>query len=194
MTRANDVPSWVLLALSAWGKQKRRIWEGGAVSRNGHRHIDGYANSLLGRIREEREGAGQGARTVQHWPEVYHGQALEVQRALIGIPERPHLVLHLHYVFPREATAATKAGWAGVARSVYFHVLSLGQVWTHAKLEAQAQATDPIACIDSEISRMLQSPLVPRAVQTPVETSQASDRLYKSPGQPLLRLSRSSGI
>lgn len=91
---SEEIPQWVRNACHRWGRQKRRIWTG----RDWHGNIDGYAQSLLGRIRDEREGAGQGT-AAQRWPEVFWGDGLDVQRAIVGMPEKPYAVLHLQFVF-----------------------------------------------------------------------------------------------
>jgi hypothetical protein len=136
-----DTPEWVRQACRRWGRQKRRIWSG----TDWHGNLDGYAESLLGRIRDEREGAGQGMRA-QHWPEVYWGDGLDVQRALIGMPERQFYALHLHYVWdPRWGiTAARKASYMGIGRSEYFELVDRAETWVHARLtrpDSQALAT-----------------------------------------------------
>jgi hypothetical protein len=124
------------LACARWGRQKRRIWVGGDwyVDGEGLRrhHADGYAQSFLGRLLEERDGTGQGARN-QHWPEVLWGDALEVQIALTGMPVICYDVLHLHFVFDPEfgLTAARKAELAQISRRSYWDVLQLAElrVW-----------------------------------------------------------------
>jgi hypothetical protein len=89
-----EIPQWIRTACRRWGSQKRRIWTG----KDWHGNVDGYAQSLLGRIRDEREGAGQGTSS-QRWPEVFWGDGLDVQRAIVGMPETPYCVLHLQFVF-----------------------------------------------------------------------------------------------
>jgi hypothetical protein len=194
--RSNDVPVWVLSALNTWGRQKRRIWEGGATSRSGHRHVDGYVNSLLGRIREEREGAGQGARTMQRWPEVYQGVGLEVQRALVGMPERPFCIVHLHYVWdPRWCVPlAQKAFYAGLKRSQYFGVLACAQTWTFARLERETSPdSQPIDAINSFIAQLLQTPrsdCIRRPDLPEHSPAQASNLDFRPLQRPTLSLSR----
>lgn len=130
---SSDVPDWVRKSNGLWGRQKRRIWTG----MDWHKNVDGYAQSLLGRIREEREGAGQGVR-VQRWPEVYWGDGLEVQRSLLGMPETPYAVLHLHYVWDPEwnVTAGRKARCIGIERDVYYDHLDRAEFWIWSRLEA----------------------------------------------------------
>ena len=129
-----DIPNWVIGALGLWGRQKRRVW----VGADWHGNIDGYSQSLLGRIRDEREGAGeQGARS-QHWPEVFWGAGLDVQRGIMGMREVPFCVLHLHYVWPAEweIPIETKARMVGIVKAEYWRELENGENWTHAKLDS----------------------------------------------------------
>lgn len=131
----DEIPQWVRLACKRWGAQKRRIWLG----RDYHGNIDGYAQSLLGRIRDEREGASQGVQS-QKWPEVYRGDGLEVQRAIYGMPELGFEVLHFQYVWdPRwEITASQKAKILGIGRTEYFKRKDKAEVWVHARLDGCA--------------------------------------------------------
>lgn len=129
----DEIPQWVRLACKRWGAQKRRIWLGGDF----HGNIDGYAQSLLGRIRDERDGASQGVQS-QKWPEVYRGDGLEVQRAIQGIGESKHAVLHLQYVWDPEweVTISQKARYLGVRRTEYFELRDRAETWVHAKMES----------------------------------------------------------
>lgn len=129
-----DIPGWVIGAIGLWGRQKRRVW----IGADWHGNIDGYSQSLLGRIRDEREGAGeQGARS-QHWPEVFWGQGLDVQRGIVGMREVPYSVMHLHYVWPPEweLTIGTKAKLVGISRADYWRELENAETWAHAKLDS----------------------------------------------------------
>ncbi len=120
-----------------WGRQKRRVWEG----KDWHGNIDGYAQSLLGRIREERDGASQ-CTPSQRWPEVYWGAGLDVQRCLMGMPERQHAVLHFQYVWNPEwgITADRKAKYIGVKRTEYFELVDRSETWIHARLEPASRS------------------------------------------------------
>lgn len=128
----DDIPEWVRLACQRWGRQKRRIWTGA----DWHGNPDGYAQSLLGRIRDEREGAGQGAVT-QRWPEVYHGDGLEVQRALQGLGERRYAVLHFQYVWDPtfNVTVRQKCAYLEIKRTEYFALVERAETWIHARLD-----------------------------------------------------------
>lgn len=130
---SSDVPDWIRRANGMWGRQKRRIWCG----HDWHGNVDGYAQSLIGRIREEREGAGQGTPS-QRWPEVFWGDGLDVQRSLLGMPEMPYAVLHLHYVWDPEwaITASRKARALSIQREIYYDHLDRAEYWIWARLEA----------------------------------------------------------
>ena len=129
-----DIPSWVIGALGLWGRQKRRVW----IGTDWHGNVDGYSQSLLGRIRDEREGAGEQGVRSQHWPEVFWGMGIDVQRGIVGMREIPFCVLHLHYVWPPEweIHIDTKAKMLGISKPEYWRELENGENWTHAKLDS----------------------------------------------------------
>lgn len=128
---SSETPQWVVTSCRRWGDQKRRIWSGA----DWHGNIDGYAQSLLGRMREERDGAAQ-CEIVQHWPEVFWGDGLEVQRSLPKLPELPHGVLHLHYVFDPEwgLTAGKKAALIEISVRSYWDELKKAEYWIFSRL------------------------------------------------------------
>lgn len=131
----SDIPEWVRIACGRWGRQKRRIWSG----HDWHGNIDGYAQSLLGRIRDERDGIGQGARN-QHWPEVYFGDGLDVQRSTPGMLERPFAALHFQYVWNPDwnVTVAQKSRYLGIKRTEYFTLVEVAETWIFARLDTRA--------------------------------------------------------
>lgn len=144
---ADDVvPSWVHLAVERWGRAKRRIWMGGYVVKSGGPavfHCDGFpARSVLAKIRDERDGAGTN-RTMQRWSEVMTGDELEVQRATLGMPEKPFAALHLQYVFDRDMlTKPEKAAALRCSTTEFYAATCRGLVWVHAKLEAGSSDFD----------------------------------------------------
>lgn len=129
-----DIPSWVIGGLGLWGRQKRRIW----IGTDWHGNVDGYSQSLLGRIRDEREGAGEQGAQSQHWPEVFWGIGLDVQRGIVGMREIPFSVLHLHYVWPSEWQLGIekKAQMIGISKADYWRELENAETWAHAKLDS----------------------------------------------------------
>lgn len=149
----SDTPDWVRADCRAWGRQKRRIWEG----HDWHGNVDGYAQSLLGRIREERDGAGQGT-PAQRWPEVFWGSGLDVQRALPGMPERQYAALHFQYVWNPESgiTADRKAAYLGVKRAEYFNVVTSAEMWIFSRLDLVSR---PDAQLVEKVSEIVRSAL-----------------------------------
>lgn len=143
----SDIPDWVRTACNRWGRQKRRIWTG----HDWHKNVDGYAESLLGRIRDERDGAWQGLRS-QRWPEVFWGDGLDVQRALIGMPEAPLAVMHVHYVWDPEwcLVASKKAALLDMSLRRFWEELKKGEIWIFARLDC---AHTQVAVASTEISR-----------------------------------------
>jgi hypothetical protein len=131
------VPPWVRLACKRWGETKRRIWSGADWCGN----PDGYASSLLGRIRDERGGAAPNGVT-QHWPEVFRGDGLAVQRAIHGLPEDPYDALHVKYVFdPRaELSAQEKAALLGLKERAYWESVGRAEYWIYARLDSKSHA------------------------------------------------------
>ena len=153
---SSDVPDWVRKFNGAWGRQKRRIWTG----HDWHGNVDGYAQSLLGRIREERDGASQGTPSSQRWPEVFWGDGLDVQRSLIGMPEMPYSVLHLHYVWDPEwnVTATRKARCIGLERDVYYNHLDRAEFWIWSRLEAsECSYTQIVETVNNIVRGVLQT-------------------------------------
>jgi len=138
----DETPSWVKLACGRWGAQKRRIWSGGDwhINRAGikQRHVDGYSQSFLGRLVEERYGAGhRQLMGSQFWAEVFSGDALMVQRTLPGMPEEACVVVHLRYVFDPELglTADDKAALLGLSVRGYWLALARAEMWIWARLD-----------------------------------------------------------
>jgi hypothetical protein len=144
-------PAWVRQACSAWGRQKRRIWTGKDwyIDADGRRRydVDGYAQSMLGRIREEQILAKQKGtvpretitREVhQRWDEIFFGDGLAVQQTLPGLPGRPNCVLHLHYVFDPEfgLTMSRKARLLDSDLTTYKEDLKCAEFWVWSRLES----------------------------------------------------------
>ncbi len=148
----SDTPAWVRVACNHWGTQKARIWSGGCwfINADGdiQHHADGFANSFLGKLLEEREGCGQGT-AYQRWGEVLWGDALRVQQCLPGMPVHAFDALHLQYVFPREfqLNAAAKAALIGMALRAYWCALERAEFWLFAKLDG-----DPTPRLTSSVA------------------------------------------
>ena len=169
MNPVSDIPAWVHHACRQWGEQKRRIWSG----MDWHGNVDGYAQSLMGRIREERDGASQGKRN-QYWPEVFTGDGLDVQRAMTRIQERPCAALHFKYVWdPRwEISASRKARMLDVSRSVYFEIVGKGESFILRALDIgpDSQVTDRLhEIIQDALSKPLRSDTKAQAGRKPLD-------------------------
>lgn len=166
---SSDVPEWIRRANGIWGRQKRRVWCG----HDWHGNVDGYAQSLLGRIREEREGAGQGT-PAQRWPEVYWGDGLDVQRSLFGMPEIPYAVLHMHYVWDPEwnVSITQKARALTIAREAYYNALDRAEYWVWSRLDAQPEVRN--TQIVEEIGILIRKAL--QIGETEAINSQTSER------------------
>lgn len=171
----SDVPEWVVTACIRWGKQKRRIWTGKdwyIDSKGVKRYdVDGYANSLLGKMREEGEGASHGE-LKQYWPEVLWGDALDVQRATPGMPEMPFSVGHLHFVFDPEfgLTAPKKAALLEISVRQFWDELKLFEMWVYARLYCahdqvreipKEKVLQPVKKQDRKLSTLITSPSYP---------------------------------
>ena len=145
------VPEWVHVAIATWARSERRILDGGYPWRDkgglGETeacgfHWDGYSTrNVLAKIHEMHDGAGAGTAAGQHYAEALVGQALQVRRAMQGMPEMPYLALYLVHVFDqrepaRRIAAKVKAEWLGCTVPQLFAAASRARVWIHARLEA----------------------------------------------------------
>lgn len=158
-----DVPEWLRADCHKWGRQKLRIWRGG----DSDGHVDGWVSSILGRIREEREGAANaGAACGQLFWEVYQGVGLDVQRTLVGLPETPYIVGHLHYVWPREwgVTVSQKARLIDLRITHYFEALGNFEFWVFARLQSAALTESQLL---DQMRKMLREEL---QIDTPART------------------------
>jgi hypothetical protein len=160
----SEVPQWIRLAVGTWGRQKRRAWAGHSewyLDSKGLRkvHVDGYAQSFMGKMMAERGGFLQGA-IHQHWDEVYWGEGLDVQRVLPGMPEAEYTALHLMRVFDPEfgLTVPKKAALAGMKLTTFKEAALRAEWWIWARLEPGAQsAAQVIGLVEETIKRALQS-------------------------------------
>lgn len=146
----SDVPDWVRLACNRWGRQKRRMWQGKETYINSEKqqrtHVDGYAESFMGRIKDERVAAGQTSGVRQHWDEVYWGEGLEVQRAIVGMPATAYDVLHLKYVWDPDfgLSWAARAQVLGLKERAFWEALGRAEFWVFARLEPSAEVSLPL--------------------------------------------------
>jgi hypothetical protein len=144
-----DIPDWVRTACNRWGRQKRRIWQGKEIystaGKNGV-HVDGYAESFMGRIQDERVAAGQPGASNQHWDEVFWGDSLDVQRAIVGMPEPTYDALHVKYVWDPEfnLTWAARAQLIGMKERVFWESVGRAEFWVYARLDPTAKPDLPL--------------------------------------------------
>lgn len=153
---SSDVPDWVRLACGRWGRQKRRIWTGSEWYVNPlggkQQHVDGYADSFMGRIKDERVAAGSNGAYSQRWDEVFWGDGLDVQRAVAGMPEGPNDALHVKYVWDPEFNLSPrrKAEILGMKERAYWEAVGRAEFWIFARLDP---AHDQVREIVTEISQ-----------------------------------------
>lgn len=107
-------------ALLTWAAQKRLMYIGG----------DGYAPaSVIAKIRDEREGAGEGKRTTQRWAEMYTGDGLAVHRITLTMTDVPRGVMTAYYLLRGDwfIAANKQAAYFGLQTREYWDALGLAE-------------------------------------------------------------------
>lgn len=175
----SEVPENIRVACRHWGSQKRRVWQGGdwymmqatAKEPAGRRkHVDGYAESLLGRIRAEQILFRRSKRVPhetrvrhlrQQMDDVYFGDGLEVQLALIGMPEHAFSVLHLHYVWDAQfnLNATEKAALIDMKTRAYWEALGRAEYWVWARLECGMRAHEISGAVSDLVEKIVERTL-----------------------------------
>ncbi len=94
---------WLPPMMRAWATQYARALNAGRWVRSAtgadQWHFDGLPlATLLGKIRAEGEGAGQGSVRNQRFDEVYHGDGLIIWRAMSGMRIEQREVIHAKYL------------------------------------------------------------------------------------------------
>lgn len=145
----SDIPDWVRLACNRWGRVKRRLWQGEErypTKGKNDLHVDGYAQSFMGRIQDERVAAGQPGASRQRWDEVYWGDALDVQRAIVGMPLNTYDALHLKYVWDPDfnLTWSARARIIGLKERVFWEAVGRAEFWIYARLEPASVVDLPL--------------------------------------------------
>ena len=155
----SEVPAGIRATIARWGRQKRRVWTGHGewyLDSKGLRkvHVDGYAASFMGKLMEERDGCGQGARR-QYWAEVMWGDGLDVQRVLPGMPERAFMALHLHYVFDPEfgLSQPRKAALLDLKLTLYKDAIDRAEWWLWARLDTDSRPATQLTVLIEKIMR-----------------------------------------
>jgi len=116
--------AFVRHACREWGRQR---WK--AISDP----TQGWENmSLLGRIREEQEGAGQGYFR-QRFRELYTGVALDVHRAVQGMPHLDWYYINLKHVLPGKDSWKIKK--IGVSRDTFYAKLGRAERYVAERLD-----------------------------------------------------------
>jgi len=107
-------------AILTWAAQKRLMYVGG----------DGFAPaSVLAKIRDEREGAGEGHRPTQHWAEVYTGDGLAVHKVTLTMTDVPRGVMTAYYLMRADwfVPANKQAAYFGLETREYWDALRLAE-------------------------------------------------------------------
>ena len=129
-----DVKSALDPMLREWARQYRRIWLGGVVYPDGQFTPDGWpTTTILGKLREERDGATQG-RVSQHFDEVYHGDGLLVWRAMERMPIGPRSVIYCKYLC--RDLVRTQADEIGISVATYWAMLDRAYYFLAGRLDA----------------------------------------------------------
>lgn len=176
----SDVPDWVRLACNRWGRQKRRMWQGKESYINSEKqqrtHVDGYAESFMGRIKDERVAAGQTSGVRQHWDEVYWGEGLEVQRAIVGMPATPYDVLHLKYVWDPDfgLSWAARARVLELKERAFWEALGRAEFWVFARLESTVHTQASETAIEISAGLLKKAPKTVRIVAHEITSSEVS--------------------
>jgi hypothetical protein len=129
-------------ACRAWGRAQ--VWINTNKDRYGNE--DGWPQSIAGRAEQSiRAGAIFGSKD----REVLRGRALDVSRALRGMPELSYLVLFMQYVVIKgqrkdglwyKIPVKTKAAELGIGTNDYYKHLNGAHHWIAARLCAQDSA------------------------------------------------------
>lgn len=120
--------------LRTWAKEYRRILRGGIHYPDGTWHVDGWPPlSPAGKLKDEGEGLGQGE-IRQYFAEVYSKDALDIRRAMVGMPEELRLVIILRYVVRKEAKVCADS--MDISRARYFILLESAHSYLRGRLDA----------------------------------------------------------
>lgn len=138
--RNTNVHQATARALDTWAAQKRLLFASD----------EGYApRSMIEKLRREREGAGEGRKLDQRWPEVYRGDGLLVQLVVVELPELPRMALSAYYMLrgpPYHVAVAKQAVSIGITTTEYWGSLRAGETAVETglrlwrKWETRAQA------------------------------------------------------
>lgn len=139
--RQRNVHQATARALDVWAAQKRLLFTSS----------EGFApRSVIEKLRRERDGAGEGRKLAQRWPEVYWADGLSVQLVVVELPELPRMALSAYYLLrgPYHVTVAQQAVSIGIPTAEYWDSLRAAEtavetglkLWRKWETRAQAAA------------------------------------------------------
>ena len=120
------------LACRRWAAERRKLL--GLDHPQKAREFLGAVRSTLGQRRDLHAGSTSVGRIEQHFPEVYTGDAFDVNRAYWLARPRVKAMLDVHYV--ARAPIAVKAGWMAVSVPQYFVELKVAKAFVEGRLAA----------------------------------------------------------
>lgn len=129
-----DVKSMIEPMCREWARQYRRIVQGGVVRADGVFEPDGWpTTTILGKLREERDGAGQG-KVSQHFAEVYRGDGLLIRRAMERMPLAEREVLYARHL--SRDLVRTQADVLGLSVAGYWSRLDRAYFFLAGRVDA----------------------------------------------------------
>ena len=122
--------------LLVWRTQYLRIVRGYKVLPDGMLHFDGFpTTTVLGRIKIDGEGAGQGGTFNQHFAEVYYGDGLVIWRAMQGMPYLPKQVLYAKMLSREPIKEQVKV--LGLKTTNYFMLLDNAYYYLAGRIDTE---------------------------------------------------------
>jgi len=144
-------PDQIDLWLMDWALQRRQML--GLVPLEPKDRI-GKLNSTLGAVKEDREGASQGA-VERNFPEVYTGLTLLVHRAISEMDPQWSNVISTHFVY-RAKPAKAKARQVGLDLSAYWKTLTFAKNYVHCFVTISTKSDDePNKVMETQASPMI---------------------------------------
>lgn len=128
-----------------WSRQYRRIAQGGVIRHDGVFEPDGWpTTTILAKLREERDGAGQ-RRLTQHFAEVYRGDGLLIWRAMDRMPLPERQVLYARFL--SRDLVKVQAELLGVSVAQYWTTLDRAYYYLAGRLDVAGDV-----CAETEFS------------------------------------------
>lgn len=120
--------------LRKWARQYLRMQRGGILFPDGTWLVDGWPEKSASHFSDKALPRGN---LVQHFPEVYTGDAVLIWRALGGAPERVKTMIVLHYVVRSGAKRA--AAVMKISKQRYWQLLEVSHAYIQARLDEYAR-------------------------------------------------------